>query len=52
MLNVYVRHGMIVDKFQEIISFKPNKWLKKHISLNTQKKNKAQNDFEKLLSIT
>ena len=28
MLKFYVRHGMIVDKIHEIISFKQSKWLK------------------------
>ena len=47
MLNYYVRHGMIVDKVHEIISFKQSRWLEKYISFNTQKKNKAKNDSEK-----
>ena len=47
MLNFYIRHGMIVDKVHEIISFKQSKWLEKYISFNTQKRNKAKNDFEK-----
>ena len=37
MLKFYVRHGMIVDKIHEIISFKQSKWLNKYISFNTQK---------------
>ena len=47
MLKFCVRHGMIVDKVHEIISFKQSKWLEKYISFNTQKRNKAKNDFEK-----
>ena len=47
MLKFYVRHGMIVDKVHEIISFKQSKWLEKYINFNTQKRNKAKNDFEK-----
>ena len=47
MLNFYVRHGMIVDRIYNIISFKQSRWLKKYISFNTQKRNKAKNDFEK-----
>ena len=46
MLKYYVRHGMIVDKSHEI-SFKQSKWLERYISFNTQKRNKAKNDFEK-----
>ena len=47
MLKFYVRHGMVVDKTHEIISFKQSKWLEKYINFNTQKRNKAKNDFEK-----
>ena len=47
MLKFYVRHGMIVEKINELISFKQIKWLEKHISFNTQKRNNAKNDFEK-----
>ena len=47
MLQFYVRHGMIVVKIHEIISFKQSKWLERYISFNTQKRNKAKNDFEK-----
>ena len=47
MLKFYVRHGMIVEKIHEIISFKQSRWLEKYISFNTQKRNKAKNDLEK-----
>ena len=47
MLKCYVRHGMIVEKIDEIISFKQSKWLEGYISFNTQKRNKAKNEFEK-----
>ena len=47
MLKFYVRHGMIVEKIHEIISFKQSIWLEGYISFNTQKRNKAKNDFEK-----
>ena len=47
MLKFYVRHGMVVDKIHEIISFKQSKWLEKYINFNTQKRNKSKNDFEK-----
>ena len=47
ILKFYVRHGMIVEKVHNIISFKQSKWLKKYISFNTQKRNQAVNDFEK-----
>ena len=47
MLKFYVRHGMMVEKVHEIISFKQSKWLESYISFNTQKRNKAKNEFEK-----
>ena len=47
MLKFYVRHGMVVDKIHEIISFKQSNWLEKYINFNTQKRNMAKNDFEK-----
>ena len=47
MVNFYVRHGMIVEKILERISFKQKKWLKKYINFNTQKRNEDKNDFEK-----
>ena len=47
MLKFYIRHGMIIDKVHNIISFKQSRWLEKYISFNTQKRNMAKNDFEK-----
>ena len=47
MLKFYVRHGMIVEKIHEINSFKQKEWLKKYISFDTQKRNKAKNEIEK-----
>ena len=47
MLKFYLRHGMIVEKIHEIISFKQSRWLEGYISFNTQKRNKAKNEFEK-----
>ena len=47
MLKFYVRHGMLVEKIHEIISFKQSKWLESYISFSTQKRNKAKIDFEK-----
>ena len=47
MLRFYVRHGRIVEKIHEIISFKQSRWLEGYISFNTQNRNKAKNDFEK-----
>ena len=47
MLKFYIRHGMIVDKVHEIISFKQSQWLEKYIIFNTQKRNQEVVDFEK-----
>ena len=47
MLKFYVRHGMIVEKVHNVVSFIQSRWLEKCISFNTQKRNKAKNDFEK-----
>ena len=47
MLNFYVRHGRVVDKVQEIISFKQSKWWENYINFNTQKQNQAGNNCEK-----
>ena len=46
MLKFYIRHGMVVDKFHNVTSFEQSRWLEKNISFNTQKRNKAKNDFE------
>ena len=47
MLKFYIRHGMIVEKVHNIISFRQSRWLEKYINFNTQKRNQAVNDFEK-----
>ena len=47
MLKFYVKHAMVVEKIHEIISFEQSRWLEKYISFNTQKRNRAKNDFEK-----
>ena len=47
MLKFYVKHGMNNDKIHEIISFRHSKWLEKCIKFITQKRSKAQSDFEK-----
>ena len=49
MLKFYIRHGMIVEKVHSVISFKQSSWLERYIYFNTQKRNKAKNDFEKEL---
>ena len=37
MLKFYVRHGMIVEKIHDIISFKQSRWLEGYISFDTEK---------------
>ena len=46
MLKFYLRHGMIVDKVHNILSFRLSRWLQNYINFDTQKK-KAVNDCEK-----
>ena len=48
MLNFYGRHGMKAERVHNVISFKQNKWLRKYIKFNTQKRKKAKNEFEKV----
>ena len=47
LLKFHVRHGMMVDKFHEKISFIRRKWLEKIIKIKAQKTNEATNDFQK-----
>ena len=47
MLKFFIRHGMIVDKVHNIISFRQSRLLEKYKIFNTQKRNQAVNDFEK-----
>ena len=47
MLKIFVRHVMEVVKVRTVVSYKQSKWLENYISFNTQKRNKATNDFEK-----
>ena len=46
-LKFYLRHGMIVDKVHNVISFKQSRWLEKYINFITEKRNQAVKDFEK-----
>ena len=52
MLKVYVRHGVIVGKIQEIISFKQIQWLEKNISSNTQKSFKREKRLKMIMKRT
>ena len=46
-MKFYVRHGMIVEKVHEIVSFRHSKWLEKYVIFHTQERNEAENDYEK-----
>ena len=46
LLKFFVRYGMLVDKIHEILSFIRSKWLEKCINFNTQRLNRAKNEFE------
>ena len=46
MLKFYIKHGMVVDKVHEIISFKQSKWLNKYIDFHAKKRALAINDFQ------
>ena len=48
MLKFFVRHGMIVEKIHELVSFKQSKWLEKYINFINQKRSQAVNDLEKI----
>ena len=48
MLKFYVRHGMTVDKFHEITSFKQSKWLEKYMNFNTQRQNEVKMNSKKI----
>ena len=47
LLKIYVRHGMLMDKVHEKISFKQSKWLVNNINFITQERNQAVKGFEK-----
>ncbi|CAJ0914326.1 5106_t:CDS:2, partial [Entrophospora sp. SA101] len=46
-LQYYVKLGMVVDEVTEILSFDQTNWLAPYIKLNTELRQKAENDFEK-----
>ena len=50
MLKFYIKHGMIVDKVHEIISFKQSKWLNKYIDFHAKKRALATNEFQNKIS--
>ena len=47
MLKFYTKHGMVVEKVHERISFTQSRWLKRDIEFNTLKRALGKIDFEK-----
>ena len=47
MLKFHVRQGMVIEKIIKILHLNRIKWLEKYTSFNTQKRNRAEKDFEK-----
>ena len=47
LLKFYMRHGMVIEKVHDVISFKQSKWLEKYINFITQKRYLAVIDFKK-----
>ena len=46
-LKLYLRLGMRLVHVHRVVQFQQSYWLKEYISLNTEKRKKAQNAFEK-----
>ena len=48
LLKFCVKHGMKITKVHKVISFKQTKLLEKYTDYNTQKRNKTNDDFERV----
>ena len=46
-LKQALHHGLILKKVHRVIQFNQKAWLKPYIDMNTEKRKKANNDFEK-----
>ncbi|PKB99584.1 hypothetical protein RhiirA5_383086 [Rhizophagus irregularis] len=46
-LQYYMKLGMVVDEIQKVLSFDQSPWLEPYISLNSNLRKKARNDFER-----
>ena len=42
-----LNHGLVLKKLHKINKFRQKAWLKSHITMNTDQRKKAKNDFEK-----
>jgi hypothetical protein len=47
VLQLYMRLGMRVTKVTQVISYRQGRWLEPYITMNTELRKKARNDFEK-----
>lgn len=47
MLKMALKHGLILEKVHRVLQFNQSKWLEPYISLNTEMRTKAKNEFEK-----
>ena len=46
-LKQALNQGLVLKKFQRVIKFNQNAWLKPYIDMNTDLREKVKNDFEK-----
>lgn len=46
-LQYYIAHGMKLIRVKSAIEFNQEKWMKDYIEMNTEKRQKAKNEFEK-----
>ena len=46
-LKQALNHGLVLEKVNEVISFRQEAWLKPYIEMSTMLRAQAKNDFEK-----
>jgi hypothetical protein len=46
-LNMYLEHGLKLQKVHRVAQFNQSPWLKQYIDFNTEKRQNAANDSEK-----